>query len=167
MLVFARCVINTQYSIVFAKLCYYNWLLMFTLTTPVGQTSGRCVTQLAKTSIDLKFIELTADVFRSFFRNTSATRLYTCVPLQGYESVTPLWMLPVFTGQFCEGDFGAQSFCVVIFCIFFLNTPAVSWINLGSMHVFASCVIHRPLVFTGVLAFEYIEINEKIHLSCV
>ena len=39
---------------------------MFTLTTSVGQTSGRCITQLAK-SIDPKFIELTADVFRGLF----------------------------------------------------------------------------------------------------
>ena len=28
------------------------------------KTSGRCITQLAKTTIDPKFIELTADVFR-------------------------------------------------------------------------------------------------------
>ena len=45
-----------------------NWLLMFTLTTSVGQTSGRCITQLAKISIDPKFTELTADVFGVFFK---------------------------------------------------------------------------------------------------
>ena len=41
--------INTKYSIVFATLSHYNWLLMFTLcqTTSVGQMSGRCITQQA------------------------------------------------------------------------------------------------------------------------
>ena len=35
-------------SIVFQKLSYHNnWLLMFTLTSSAGQTSGRCITQLA------------------------------------------------------------------------------------------------------------------------
>ena len=40
---------------------------MFTLTTPVKQTSGRCITQLAKRRVDPKFIELTADVFGGLF----------------------------------------------------------------------------------------------------
>ena len=40
---------------------------MLTLTISVGQTSGRCITQLANVSIDTKFIELTADVFGGLF----------------------------------------------------------------------------------------------------
>ena len=39
-------------------------VLIFTLTTSVGQTTGRCITQLAKMCIDPKLIELIADVFR-------------------------------------------------------------------------------------------------------
>ena len=40
---------------------------MFTLTTSyIGRTSGRCITQLAKMSIDPKAIELTAGVFIIF-----------------------------------------------------------------------------------------------------
>ena len=60
-------------SIVFAKLSYYNFLLIFTLTTSVGQTSGRYITQLAKMSIDPIFIELAADVFRIFYQNAHVT----------------------------------------------------------------------------------------------
>ena len=32
-------------------------------------TSGRCITQLAKMSIDPKFVQLTADVFGIFYIN--------------------------------------------------------------------------------------------------
>ena len=59
---------------------------MFTLTTPVGQTSGRCITQLAKMSIDPKIMELTADVFYKFFFNISLMNLrapFTYVQLYG------------------------------------------------------------------------------------
>ena len=41
-----------------------NLLFMFTLTISLGQTSGRCITQLAKMSIDQKIIAVTADEFR-------------------------------------------------------------------------------------------------------
>ena len=44
---------------------------MFTLTTPEGQTSGRCITQIAKMNIDPKFIELATDVF---LRNVSLSK---------------------------------------------------------------------------------------------
>ena len=41
---------------------------MFALIISVGQTGGRCTTQLAKMSIDPIFVELTADVLkRAFF----------------------------------------------------------------------------------------------------
>ena len=43
---------------------YCMSMLVFTLTTSAGQTSGRCIAQLAKMTIDTNFIELTADVFR-------------------------------------------------------------------------------------------------------
>ena len=43
--------------------------------TSVGKTSGWRTTQLAKMSIDSKFMELTADVFSSFFQNTLHTPL--------------------------------------------------------------------------------------------
>ena len=44
----------------------------------------------------------------------------------------------------------------LLFYIIIMNTSAVSSINLGSIFIFASCVIHRPLVITDVLSFEYI-----------
>ena len=40
---------------------------MFSLTLFVRQTSGRRITQLAKISVDPKFIELTAEMFRFSF----------------------------------------------------------------------------------------------------
>ena len=47
-------------------------------------------------------------------------------------------------------------------CFYFLtsitNTSAVSSIHLGSILVFASCVIRRPLVFADVLFFVRIYI---------
>ena len=49
--------------------------LLFALPTSEAQTSGRCITHLAKMSIDPKLIELTADVFRRlFYKDTSSIR---------------------------------------------------------------------------------------------
>ena len=42
-------------------------LLMFALATPVGPTSGRCITQLAMMSMRPKYIDLTADVCRIIY----------------------------------------------------------------------------------------------------
>ena len=56
-------------------------MLMLALTTSVGQTSGRCITQLATDEycIDPEFIELTADLLRRYFpkENTGAS-LFLC-----------------------------------------------------------------------------------------
>ena len=42
-------------------------MLIFTLTTFVEQTSGRCSRQLAKMNIKPLFADLTADLFRRMF----------------------------------------------------------------------------------------------------
>ena len=48
---------------------------MFSLATPVGPTIGQCITQLAKMSIEPKFVKLTAYVFRRFLKDTSLGKL--------------------------------------------------------------------------------------------
>ena len=42
-------------------------------------TGDRCITQLAKMSIDLKFVELTADLVRFLFQDA------VCLPLKRYD----------------------------------------------------------------------------------
>ena len=49
----------------------YNLMLMSIVTTSVGQTSGRCITQLAKMSIDPKFIDSQLTRFINIFRRIS------------------------------------------------------------------------------------------------
>ena len=54
-------------------------MLMFTLTTSVVETCGRCITHPANMSIDPTCIELTADVLRIYFSNVFAKKRY-CTP---------------------------------------------------------------------------------------
>ena len=53
-------------------------------------------------------------------------------------------------------DLTAQHVMCYQFIKIFPNTSAVSSTDLGSVIIFASCVIHRLLVFTDVLSFECI-----------
>ena len=63
---------------------------MFTLTISVGQTSGRCIAQIAKMSVDPKFIKLTAHVFRRCFQNSFNRR--TDHDLDPLYRIRSLWM---------------------------------------------------------------------------
>ena len=47
----------------------------------------------------------------------------------------------------------------------FLNTSIVTSINLGSILIFASCVIHRPLVFMDVLYFEHMTRMDVVRVN--